>query len=374
MAGVVASFVLACLLLQGVVTTAGESASTPAVAPRPAATDPTRVLTGAFPYGSALALDGAGHRHVVATSARGHLWYATDRTGGWQDERILVGRRGEFGWTYPSITVDEGGRVHIAVVRDGTPWCAPGPCSAGIFYLTDKGRARGHFGPPQRITGRQTTQPSLKVEDGVSYLAYVKPGTDWRRPEPPRLFFRTDRSGAWEAELVADNGRSPSLRVSSDGRPHIAWSAGNGVRYSRARTRSGGFAESQRIPSSHDGGGPSLALSASGSPQLAWVSEDQDSPDHIWYSRRSSAGWSPAHDLGAGWDADLSLDAQDRPHVLLARRHAGGEVVHRVRTAAVWSRQVVSAGVDPNDVHVRAYGSRATLVWSQGGGVWVARD
>ena len=244
MAGVVVAFVLACLLLQGVVVAAaGESASTPAIALRPAATDPTRVLSGAFRYGSALALDAAGHRHVVATSAQGHLWYATDRTGGWQDERILVGRRGEFGWTYPSITVDEGGRVHIAVVRDGTPWCAPGPCSAGIFYLTDKGRARGHFGPPQRITGRQTTQPSLKVEDGVRYLAYVKPGTDWRRPEPPRLFFRTDRSGAWEAELVADHGRSPSLRVSSDGRPHIAWSAGNGVRYIQARTRSGGFAE-----------------------------------------------------------------------------------------------------------------------------------
>jgi hypothetical protein len=387
-----ASILIACALLvwAGCATTAAEP-----VEDRPSATaaaSPVLALRGRFDFGTStdLALDRQGHRHVVATSASGDLWYATDRTGAWVSQRLLAGQDGRIAWAFPSLIADERGRVHVAVVRYYA-WDAPS-ATGGIWYLTDAGRSRGDFGAPTRLAGNMATSPSLRVLDGVRYLAYSRCACAIGQDEAP-LFFKTDRSGSWRREKVADFGLEPSLRVGADGRARIAYRARQGVRFTTARTRLGGFATPVRIPGSGGvSGAPSLALGAGGQAQVAWSAyRDPSGPplafvaapiavapavvrDEVLYARRSRDGWTTPRVLGPGRRLELSLDAVGRPHVVIGTTD---RVVHRWRGGDGWERRVIADGIQPVSVDIRAFGRRASVAWSQTDlprGVWVARD
>jgi len=334
-----------------------------------AAASPVRVLTGRFPYGVDLALDRRGHAHVVATSGRGDLWYATDRSGTWVGQRILSGSDGPA-WAWPSIATGARGRVHVAVVRQSI-WDTPSS-TGGIWYVTDQGRARGDFSPRRKIAGDMMTDPSLRVVDGIRYLAYSRclcaPGD-----EMAPLYFKTDRSGSWTREKVADHGLWPSLRVGADGRARIASKARHGLRYSVARTRSGDFAAPVRIPGSgHGPAEPSLALDGRERPHLVWTSRGDS--DRTWYVKRSSSGWSTPRDIGPGLKAELSLDAKERPHVVIKGLTW---VKHRWLADGAWRQHFVADHFNPPDVDIRAFGAGAVIAWSQyevPRGVWVTRD
>ena len=344
--------------------------STTSITTAPAATTPERAVAGQFPYGIALALDPSGYRHLVAGSSLGHLWYATDRSGSWQAKRILTGEVGSLAWAKPSITTDERGRVHIAVVATAA-WDTPSS-TGGIWYLTDRGRARGDFGPRTRIAGAMMTNPSLRVVRGVRYLAYDRclcgPG-DTTAP----LFFKTDRLGRWTKEQIAAHGLWPSVRVGSEGRARIAYTARSGVRYTTARTRLGDFSAPVRIPGSgNDPTQPSLALDGLDRPHVAWASQGAD--DRVKYSRRTADGWSTPRALGPGLDVELSLDASNRPHVVIAGLDW---VRHRWLARGTWQRREVARAIDPTDVDIRAFGRRAWIAWAQYDtprGAWVVRD
>jgi hypothetical protein len=334
-----------------------------------AAASPARALSGRFPYGVDLALDRSGHAHIVATNADGDLWYVTDRSGAWLGRRILQGDDG-LAWAWPSIATDGRGRVHVAVVRQSisdTP-----SSTGGIWYVTDKGRPRGDFGPRRRIAGHMMTDPSLRVVDGIRYLAYSRclcaPGD-----ENAALYFKTDRRGSWTRERVADHGVWPSLRVGADGRARIVFKAPNGLRYTFARTRRGGFSASARIPGSgHGPAQPSLALDGSDRPHVAWVSRGDS--DRAWYARRSASGWSSPRDIGPGLKAELSLDERGRPHVVIKGLTW---VKHRWLAGGTWRQHFVVDRIDPADVDLSAFGDGAIIAWSQyeiPRGVWVAHD
>jgi hypothetical protein len=325
------------------------------------------VLPGEF-YGTDLALDGDGHRHITATDGGGHLWYATDRSGAWVSGIILRGGSGARAYEQPSIALDVHGRVHIAVV-DGN----------GIWYVTDQGRARGDFGTRRRVAGPMTEGPSLRVQDGVRYLAYHRAfdtatgssaGSASRLPGVP-LFFKTDRGGTWTREIIASYGYAPSLRVGADGRARIAYIGVGGVRFVEARTPLGRFKRSVRVAGSTGADQVSLALGARGQPQLAWTQYRDYS---AWYARRSRHGWPPPRLLGRGGVVESSIDARGRPHVAFA---TPTRVVHRWRGRDGWERRVVASGVKALFVQIRAYGRGASMAWSQRDvprGIWVLRD
>jgi hypothetical protein len=266
--------------------------------------------------------------------------------------------------------VDERGRVYVAAVEFAA-WDAPSS-TGGIWYLTDHGRRRGDFGPRTRIAGRMAMSPSLRVVDGVRYLAYDRCACSPGDTDAP-LFFKTDRSGSWTRERIADYGRTPSLRVGQDGRPSIAYRGREGVRFVTARTRLGDFSKPARIPGSGGVmGGPSLALGQAGQPQVVWPAY-HERPE-VWYVRRTKAGWTRPLLLGRGRMAELSIDASGRQHVAMV---GGDRVIHRWRRGDGWERHVIADGILPASVDIRAFGRHASIAWAQEDsprGVWVTRD
>ena len=206
------SLLMGCVLMLAPMTVADAAAPRAKEAVgatvRPAA-PPLQVMSGEFRGGLALALDSNGRRHLVAGNARGDLWYATDRTRTWTARRLLTGKPGWWRWAYPAIAIDEDDRVHVAAVQDELS--TPGD-TGGIYYLSDRGRAAGDFGPETRIAGRSMTSPSLRVVDGVRYLAYARCLCVPMQRNAP-LYFKTDRSGSWRTERIASLAYDPSLRV-----------------------------------------------------------------------------------------------------------------------------------------------------------------
>jgi hypothetical protein len=337
----------------------------------PATVAPVRVLVGEY-RDIALALDSAGNRHLVAGSRRGDLWYATDRTGTWVTELILAGDYLSWAWSHPAVAIDDDQHVHVAVVREDA-WSTPGG-THGIYYLTDAGRALGDFGPPSKITGDSMTSPSLKVVDGVRYLAYATCACAPMQRSAP-LYFKTDRSGSWQTERIDDWASAPSLRVARDGRAHIAYEDEDGLRYTSALTKAGGFTAPARIAGTKGRPGePSLALDRSDRPRVAWAAWDEGDP--VLYAEQTASGWQTPLQLDSGWTSDLSIDAAGRPHVVLARGYARGTVVHRWLDAGTWKLQTIADRVSVGDVAVRAFGKGVTIAWGQDTkpkGVWVGR-
>jgi hypothetical protein len=315
-------------------------------------------------------------RHIAASAQDGALLYATDRTGSWVTTRVLAGPAEPHAWAWvaPSIAIDTDGSIHIAVVR-ATVADTPGSTN-GISYVTDAGRAPGDFGPRVRITGAGMTSPSLRVVQGVRYLAYARCAcTPGDRTAP--LYFRTDRSGSWRLELIDDYATLPSLRVATNGRAQIVYADRKGLRYTRARSRVGDFTAPVRIPGSFKGGEPSLALDSSNRPHLSWGVNGRNRDQVVLYARRVDGAWSTPRQLGPGLLTALSMDAQDRPHVVFARDDHGGKLIHRWRAGGTWRRSTISQGEDISSLAIRAFNDHATIAWAQGSrprGVWVTRD
>jgi hypothetical protein len=370
---------LVCALVLGGTTVAVAADPGSVRAADTAATPADRPLVGPYPFGMAVALDSAGHRHLVASDEQGDLWYATDRAGSWETQEILPARwNAEWGWpmwawTSPAIAIDTDGSIHVAVVRSSV-MDTPGS-AYGVYYVSDKGRAAGDFGPRSKITGDGMASPSLRVVDGVRYLAFTRyqsmPGL-----KAVPLYFKTDRSGSWQTERVADWASSPSMRVASDGRAHIAYEDQDGLRYTRARNKTGDFAAPARVPGSKGNAGePSLALDGADRPHIAWAAWRESR--RVLYAKRTSGGWVEPRQVGVGWTAELSLDAKGRPHVAFARGFGKGKVVHRWLAGGTWQARTLVSDVSVGGVDIRAFGTGATVAWSQSSkprGVWVVRD
>jgi hypothetical protein len=381
---VVISFISALLLASPAAAAAEPAAS--AVA-EPAAGDVAavataaadRVLSGEFPFGMALALDAGGHRHVVASDKQGDLWYASDRGGAWEAQEILPAPWDTdagwplWAWTSPTIAIDTDGSVHVAVVRSSVG-DTPGT-TYGIYYTTDKGRAGGDFGPRTKITADGMSDPSLRVVDGVRYLAYSRYQSFPGQKVAP-LFFKTDRGGAWQTERIDDWASAPSLRVASNGRAHIAYEDENGLRYTRARSRVGDFTIPARIPGSKGSAGePSLALDSADRAHVAWAAWRES--QQVLYAKRTAAGWVAPRQVGTGWTAELSLDSGGRPHVVFARGFGKGKVVHRWLAGGDWRMRTMVSGANIDSVDMRAFGKGASIAWAQSTtprGVWIVRD
>ena len=366
------SIVIAGALAIGASGTAAAAPASSGAGPEPAAALPQQVLEGTYPWGIALAVDRGGKRHVVAGRRNGDLWYATDRSGSWASERILTGSKDDWVWGKPSLALDGNSRIHIAVVKD-YPFDTPGGTN-GIWYVTDKGRARGDFGEPVRITGDSTTDPSLRVVGNVRYLAYATQPIPGDRSWP--LYFRTDRSGKWNRVRVAYRGFDPALRVDRKGRARIVFGTAKGVRYTQAGTKTGNFTKPKIISrGKHPSDAPSLVLNPAGQPNVAWPSTKGGY--RIWYARRGKSGWSTPRAIGGGRVTEISMDAKSRPHVAIGSR----KIIHKWRTASGWRRRAITGSAVSRyameDVGIRSFGKRASIAWAPGGtgqGVWVVRD
>jgi hypothetical protein len=341
------------------------------------ATAATRVLElPHFVESISLAIDDEGARHLAIAGGGidvGDLWYATDRGGAWTTRHLLTGKRARKTWVEPSLAIDTDRSIHIAVVH-ACEGCLPGG-SDGIFHLTDKGRAPGDFGPPVKVSPRDTWDPSLAVADGVRQLAYRKVPLPGEGPARAPVFVGNDRAGSWQTERLDDYGRSPRLRIGPDGRAHVAYSGEKELRYAKERADLDGYRKPVAVPGTERlPGDVSMTLDDSGRPGIAWGPWKKGEPPS--WLERTPDGWSDRLVLGPGRVHDSSLDAAGRPHILVGRGSddRNGQLSHYWLGDDGPQQSIVAMGVGIADAQIEFSGDQVTIAWSQRTepeGVWV---
>lgn len=331
-------------------TAAAASAASPAQ--KPAAMDPaawgvpTRILAGNF-ISVSVAVDSTDHLHIAATESSKGLYYLTNRSGSWQSKRVLKQIPNPYPgshkvWDQASITLDVQDRIHIAVALFGCNDCAPGNYE-GVYYITDKGRARGTFpAHATKIAPNGMFEPTVRVSMGRLYVSYAKCACYPGAPLGP-VWLATKTTGSWTRTKVTSHGEQPSLRIGSDGYARVAFRAASSLRYAVAHSVTGGFTLST-VPgtTSHDFA-PSLALDSHNAPRIAWIRDPNTaSGQGVRYITRTGSTWGSSREMAHGYAAavGLSLDAGDRPHVVVG---ATG-----VRVARLASNVVVRDTLDSN--------------------------
>ena len=359
---------VACVLvLAGSITVGAQEATA----------EPELVVAG-IDHGVDMALDPDGHRHIVSsdlfdarTRPVGDLWYATDRGGAWWTRKLLEGDGWDLAWHHPAIAVDSDGSVHIAVVRAGAGFDPE--VTEGIYYLTDEGRDPGDFGPPVKVAGKDMTDPSLAVVDGVRYLVYDKYARLGDLSSPAPAILKTDHSGSWVEHRLARDGWDALVRTDPSGRAHIVFQSvsadggGSVMRYVQVDPDTGEPTKSMRIPGTRDvWSSSSLAVDPSGQPHVAWETEK----DIVW-SRLTEDGWSRPEELGVRPSDSISLDidASGQPHVVFVGRGDDGRgIIHAQRDAGAWPQSVIAGGRDWSRVSSALDGSDLVIAALAGEG------
>ncbi len=352
------------------VSAAPQMNAQPAAQVAPAAfSSPTHVTTGSFAAVAAV-VDGTNHVHIAATGNSG-VWYATNRSGSWVSHKI-IGNPAHGGWYGPLIAIDDNDRVYVAA----TKWQGPEiPSNMGVFYVTDKGRARGTFpSSPTQIAAAGKSGQSLKINGGHIYLSLdydiccVSP--DW-----PPVWFRTNASGSWVTTKLG-NGWGPSMRLATNGRARIVYSAQVGLRYAVAATTTGSFSTTTIPGTTSNDMGPILSLDAQGYSAAAWLHSTASG----WierYSTRKSGSWStPVAVVSSslGFDAvSFDTDTLGRPHIVVA--NADDRILRDWRLAGgTWTATKIAGPAGVNSVSVRRAPSGTVVVaWVTGSGIYVSR-
>jgi hypothetical protein len=361
---------LAILALGTLLLASGAHVATASVA-RPAAFgSPERILAGGA-YAVSLAVDSGGHTHVAVERTDG-IWYVTDRTGAWTRSRVFSNPVNDA-YEQPSLALDENDRVTIAATLRTCLDCAPGG-TAGVHLVSDKGRARGSFSQPVRVTRRHTAWPSLKSVRNRIYLAYAHCGC---RPGPfaTPIWFAIKFNGSWSrTKAFSGDGAAPSLRVNDAGFPRIAFWTASGLRYATARTRGGDFTTTRIPGTSFRDGAPSLVFDSNRRGHIAFGRGGELGGLHasVRYVRQAASGWSTPRLVTSdnARSVAISIDTADRPHVL---RGARGVSEHVLRSGG-WNRKVATSSMVVDSVAIRASSSGRTVVAfaSRANGAYVA--
>jgi hypothetical protein len=255
-----------------------------------------------------------------------------------------------------NAVLDGNGKLHVVTE------------TAGIGYVTN---VSGSWFSHDVTHHAGDVDASIAVSGGKVYIAFVRLDVLGGDPQPSTgILLATDRTGAWKVtRLTSHADVSPSIKV-LDGRVHIAYNDGNGVRYlsegasswtnDRVWKRAAGLGTSlgvarvslaldihskahiafDRQPADPEArGGVSYATNASGSWKTTNLRSGYDHVDrilldgagrpHIGYNtgrtgpwtyrilRRSGSSWATTTAPGSGWGS-FSLDGQDRYEVVFA--------------------------------------------------------
>ncbi|MEP7379141.1 MAG: hypothetical protein ABI725_06200 [Chloroflexota bacterium] len=341
-------------------TTTPSPTPTATPTPTPAAWPaPDRIARGDFAE-PAIAVDTNGAIHIAATgtgSDNQGIWYLTDATGAWVKQEAVAP------WSWDPEFESRVDEPTLAIDPiDGSAWIAftywqCGDCIPnwpnGIYLVNNVG---GAWSQPVQLAGDGVNWPSLAVKDGHAYLACWEAG-DYTHAHGA-IFFNTDASGAWSAQVVAQKGRSPHLVLDADGRVGILFGASD-LRY--ARQKSDGTFAIEHLPGAPDIVGPwvhsQLAVDPlSGDTWAAWSAPSDDQGNSVVYvATRGSTGWSdPIAAIAAIADGDLiGLDVRDGVVQLIAQKSgityandASGAFVEQVvaTTEAYWGTAAFALG------------------------------
>jgi hypothetical protein len=331
---------------------------------------PTRIVTGGFNDRVSVAVDADGHTYVAA-ARQGDLWFATDRTGTWVAERVLIGHQSAF-WGEPSIALDEQDRVHIIVVKE-SPDALTGD---GIWYLTDKGHARGTFpAAPTEIAPLGSDEPTLKVSGGHLFVADVN-GACCGHDGTVEL--RTNVTGRWTVATIG-TGDEPAFALGTDDLSQVVYSRFGtkpGIFYAKSATVAGGFTHSRVSGTGSTDFVPLIALDESNFPSVAWEHIHGFRFD-LMAAQDGVGGWQPSSTaalaLKSGTSIDFDLDSLGRPMLAYGLK----SVTVALLKNGTWRLATVAAATHVYALAIRGVpGGHAIVAWtwdeSPDEGLWIS--
>lgn len=299
----------------------------------------------------ALAVDGAGHRHLVARGGDG-LWYITDRTGRWTERRLtrdgpeVEGER--LLAHHPDVDIDPtDGSVVVAWVLSKP--AGTGGCSGEVRYRTLR---RGDWSVTRAVpTPTCAGSLDLEVRGGRITVAIAM-----RKLEYARIAVVAGRPGHWATSYLGDEpsgqdpfpmpfAEDPALELDASGHPSVAYEKGawtgdatrTVVRWAHHIVGRPGLTS---VPIRRYAGDQpelpaiDLVLDRAGRPRIAWVG-----PDGTWVATLKDGGWSSVRVTDPAQDLAIALDRAGRTVLALAMG-PDGLVLFR-RGPSGWSQTVV---------------------------------
>jgi hypothetical protein len=179
------------------------------------------VPASSLPQTASLAVDGAGHSYVAYSRYKtgeffpSGIWIATNKSGTWVRTKAFDGP-----YDGPSIALDSGGKIHLALQRDKLD-CSGPMCQGvanGISYATN---ASGHWVIGNVATGGDMS-PMLRLFKGTADIVYHS---------YTRVYFATNKTGSWVRTTVAQVAvvLGVDLELTASGVPHIVYGAAGGL-------------------------------------------------------------------------------------------------------------------------------------------------
>jgi hypothetical protein len=327
----------------------------------------TRVIDGTYREVS-MDIDSNGKVHAAARGDSG-LWYLTNRTGAWTRTRLTYNPLDAVD-QHPSLDVDDAGRVHVVFSRYVGP--AAGGVIEDLYYLSDVTGPAGTFPEDAKFLA-PGNRPSLRVVDGVRYLAYGQ-WAWWDEGGKPTFAsvvrYATAASGPWSHALVERYAARPSLAVASNGHARLAFedTDDGGIRYAVAGSVLGNFA-SQWATSNPREAAPRLALDGNDRPHMAWTRNGSSSAGGgSYYAKQASGTWVGGRFTTVKWDVQLALDSRNKPQ-LAVLGPAEGVFFYRLVDGSL-KRQTLSAAAIATSVGLRIGGNgKPVVLYTTDGGV-----
>lgn len=325
----------------------------------------------------ALAVDAAGHRHIVARGTDG-LWYLTDRGGSWAERRLT--RDGPYvdgervSAHHPDIDIDPADASIVVAWVLSKP-AGTGGCDAEARYRTLRAGSWSMTRPVP--TPSCAAAVDVEVRHGR-----ITAAVSLSQLEYQRIAVVSGRPGHWSTTFLGDLptaepmpvpfAEDPALELDAAGRPSIAFERGSRMPGSNQTTvrwahqiagQSGLTSERVRryVGDWPDLRAVDLALDGKGRPRVAWVG-----PDGTWVASLGAAGWTSAQVSDEGTDVAIAVDSADRTVVAVAMGSDGLQVFRRV--ADGWSRTAVVDGGRVFSILglVRGPGGVLHLGWARG--------
>lgn len=309
---------------------------------------------GGIGFGSVISmvLDSSGNPHIAySMGSENQLRYAYWNGISWVDD--LVDDNGEAGGS-PSMVLDEDDRPIIAYRNktDSTTyevklaeWTGSGWEISTLFSGQNAGSSISTAIWGDRLSVSYNVNGDIRVDTRI--------GTDW------------------SSSLLGQWGAYVSLQIDYSGGYHLAYHTYSEVVY--AYRSDGGW--SKTIVDSKDnyfGTAISMALDSSGNPHLSY--HDSSDPYGLRYAFHDGIGWSTETVDNRGISGDytsLSLDAQDRPHIMYYNPGAAySNLNYAYHDGTSWQMEVVDGlnsnmgafcglALDSSDVpHVAYYGEQ----------------
>jgi len=308
----------------------------------------TYIVDSVGDYGtqSSLALDSMGNPHISYTSS--NMTYTYLMYAEWIGSEFRITMVDKNGGANPSIAMDSEDNPHICYTFSNITGC----------YLMYASLASSEWNIQTvefENNSSELSDPSLRIDsNGIPHIAYVGPAETLKHAFWAGSNWNVETIDPW-TEQVAD----PSLALDFEGRPWISY-CDPVIGLKCASWTGSGW--NKMIVDSDQGVGreSSVALDAYGNPHISY---DDDSRGRLKYASRIGSTWNIQivdQNKRVSFYSSLALDSSGNPHISYDD-NTNGNLIYARWTGSIWNLQIVDQiKFAPGDIEV-TWGFPTTL-------------